>query len=95
MKKASTRKKAGEIRPECDLARLEGGVRGNYYREAVAGTNLVLIEPELADVFPDAESVNRALRLLADTAGAAVTVKRPRKRSNRAIQPAPAKGARG
>jgi hypothetical protein len=95
MKKASSKKNFDEIRPEYDLARLAGGVRGKYYREAVAGTNLVLIEPELADVFPDAESVNRALRLLADTAGAAVTAKRPRKPSNKAIQSARAKGARG
>ncbi|MFQ5473722.1 MAG: hypothetical protein ACE5FA_12675, partial [Dehalococcoidia bacterium] len=66
MKKEPSKKRADEIRPEYDLARLKGGVRGKYYRQAVAGTNLVLIEPELADVFPDAESVNRALRLLAD-----------------------------
>jgi len=71
MKKASTRKKSDELRPAYDLSQLKGGVRGKYYREATAGTNLVLIEPELADVFPDTESVNRALRLLADTAEAA------------------------
>jgi hypothetical protein len=71
MKKASASKRGDELRPEYDLSQLKGGVRGKYYREATAGTNLVLIEPELADVFPDAESVNRALRLLADTAEAA------------------------
>jgi hypothetical protein len=71
MKKASARKRSDELRPEYDLSQLKGGVRGKYYREATAGTNLVLIEPELAGVFPDAESVNRALRLLADTAEAA------------------------
>jgi hypothetical protein len=37
----------------------------------------MLIEPELAKVFPDAESVNRALRLLVDTAEA---VARPARR---------------
>jgi len=95
MKKASSRKNTDEIRPEYDLPRLKGGARGKYCREAVEGTNLVLIEPELADVFRDAESVNRALRLLADTADAAVTNKRPQKRSNRAIQPTRAKRVRG
>jgi hypothetical protein len=60
-----------DLRPEYDLAKLKGGVRGKYYRQAVAGTNLVLIEPDLAEVFRDAESVNRALRLLIDTAEAA------------------------
>ncbi len=71
MKKQSAKRNNDELRPEYDLSRLKGGVRGKYYREASAGTNLVLIEPELADVFPDTESVNRALRLLADTAESA------------------------
>ena len=69
MKKAS--EMDDDLRPEYDLSQLKRGVRGKYYRQAVAGTNLMLIEPELAEVFPDAESVNRALRLLVDTAEAA------------------------
>ena len=71
MKKASTRKRTDELRPEYDFSKLKGGVRGKYYERARAGTNLVLIEPDLANVFPDTDSVNRALRLLADTAEAA------------------------
>ena len=67
MKKAPTNK-ADELRPEYDLSKLKRGVRGKYYERARAGTNLVLIEPDLTNVFPDTESVNRALRLLADTA---------------------------
>ena len=70
MKKASA-KKNSELRPEYDLSKLKGGVRGKYYRQATAGTNLVLIEPELTTLFPDTESVNRALRLLADSAASA------------------------
>ncbi|MGZ8843993.1 MAG: hypothetical protein ACXW18_10050 [Pyrinomonadaceae bacterium] len=70
MKKASA-KKHSEMRAEYDLSKLKGGVKGKYYRQATAGTNLVLIEPEVAEIFPDSESVNRALRLLADTAVAA------------------------
>jgi len=71
MKKASTCKKTDELRREYDLSKLKGGVRGKYYERARAGTNLVLIEPDLANVFPDTDSVNRALRLLADAAEAA------------------------
>jgi hypothetical protein len=71
MKKAPTNKQVEELRPEYDLSKLKGGVRGKYYEQARAGTNLVLIEPDLANVFPDTDSVNRALRLLADTAEAA------------------------
>jgi hypothetical protein len=78
MKKASAKRFKDEIWREYDLSQLKGAVRGKYYRQAMAGTNLVLIEPELADVFPDAQSVNRALRLLADTAEAAA---RPARRT--------------
>jgi len=69
MNKASARKSKDDLRPEYHLSQLKGGVRGKYYPEATAGTNLVLIEPELASVFTDTESVNRALRLLADNCG--------------------------
>ena len=78
MKKASAKKNNNDLRPEYDLSKLKGGVRGKYYRQATAGTNLVLIEPELANVFPDTESVNRALRLLADTAASATGKTRQR-----------------
>jgi hypothetical protein len=71
MKEASTRKSSDDLRPEYDLSKLKGGVRGKYYRQAIAGTNLMLIEPDLAEVFGDAQSVNRALRLLVDTAAVA------------------------
>ena len=75
MKKASAKKNNDDLRSEYDLSQLKGGVRGKYYQEATAGTNLVLIDPELANVFPDSESVNRALRLLADTAESAASIK--------------------
>jgi hypothetical protein len=71
MKKVPFKKKTDELRREYDLSKLKGGVRGKYYEQARAGTNLVLIEPDLTEVFPDTDSVNRALRLLADTAQAA------------------------
>jgi len=84
MKKARTNKQADELRPEYDLSKLNGGVRGKYYERARGGTNLVLIEPDLANVFPDTDSVNRALRLLADTAEAAAG-------HTRRVRPAPNK----
>ena len=81
MKKASAKRTDDDLRAEYNLSRLQGGVRSKYYRQAAAGTNLVLVEPELAKVFPDAESVNRALRLLADTAEAAAMPSRRRRRT--------------
>ena len=68
MKKESAKRRGDDVRPEYDLARLKGGVRGKYYQRATAGTNLVLLEPDLARAFPDSSSVNRALRLLRDVA---------------------------
>jgi hypothetical protein len=58
------KRRRDELRPEYDLARLKGGVRGKYYQRAAAGTNLVLLEPDVARAFPDSDAVNRALRLL-------------------------------
>lgn len=86
MKKASAKKTNNELRPEYDLSKLKGGVRGKYYQRATAGTNLVLIEPDLTEVFPDAESVNRALRLLANTATSATEKTRRGKAPNKRLK---------
>jgi hypothetical protein len=64
------------MRKEYDLSKLAGGVRGRYYRRAPAGTNLVLIEPDLVNTFPDSEAVNGALRALAKVAQTASASKR-------------------
>jgi uncharacterized DUF497 family protein len=42
-----------------------GGVRGKYAERYARGTNLVLLDPDVAEVFPNAEAVNEALRALA------------------------------
>ena len=94
MKKAVAKRLDDDLRPEYDLSQLKGGVRGKYYRRAVASTNLMLIEPELANVFPDSESVNRALRLLVDTATAAARRARRHGAANKALQRAAQKRRR-
>ena len=53
-----------ELRPEYDLAQLRGGVRGKYAERYKQGTNLVLLDPDVADAFPTEDAVNEALRLL-------------------------------
>jgi len=68
MRKELAKRRSDDLRPEYDLARLKGGVRGKYYKQAAAGTNLVLLEPDVARAFPDSTSVNRALRLLQEVA---------------------------
>ena len=50
-----------EMRPEYDFSQ---GVRGKHYQAYRARTNVVFLEPDIAEVFPDSDSVNRALRLL-------------------------------
>jgi hypothetical protein len=53
-----------EIRPEYDFSQMKGGIRGKYVERYQAGTNIVLLEPDIAQAFPTSDSVNEALRLL-------------------------------
>ena len=56
---------ADELRPEYDLSELlAGGVRGKYAARYREGTNLVLLAPDVAEMFPDEKAVNEALRLV-------------------------------
>ena len=70
MSQASKSTSADEMRPEYDI---RGGVRGKYYERYRAGTNVVLLERDVAEVFRDSESVNRALRLLVNVAQASAS----------------------
>jgi hypothetical protein len=85
MRKGSTKRRRDELRPEYDLASLKGVVRGKYYKQATAGTNLVLLEPDVAKVFPDSASVNRALRLLCDVAARSSGRSRPAANGRRRV----------
>ena len=74
MKKlAST--KPDELRAEYDLSKLGQPVRGKYLASASASTNVVLLDPDVARVFPTAEAVNTALRMLVDVASVATPKK--------------------
>lgn len=42
------------------------GIRGKYAKRYAEGTNVVVIEPDIAKIFPDHNSVNQALRSLAE-----------------------------
>jgi hypothetical protein len=62
MKKTNPRKShVDEIRPEYDFS---GGVRGKYAKRYAEGTNVVVLEPDVAAEFPTAKAVNKALRAL-------------------------------
>ena len=63
-KRTEKRVRRDELRREYDLPKLNGGVRGKYTARYRAGTNLVLLSPDVAEHFPDEQSVNKALRSL-------------------------------
>jgi hypothetical protein len=50
-----------EMREEYDFS---GGVRGKYAARYREGCNVVLLDPDVAEAFPDSKSVNRMLRAL-------------------------------
>lgn len=58
-KPATRRVERDTLRPEYDF---DGGVRGKYAKRYADGTNLVLLEPDVAAEFGNAKAVNRALR---------------------------------
>ena len=63
MKKAAKKPSEPEMRAEYDFS---GGVRGKYARRYARGTNVVVLEPDVALAFPNAEAVNSSLRALAE-----------------------------
>ncbi|HEX8211415.1 MAG TPA: hypothetical protein VF584_14680 [Longimicrobium sp.] len=58
---------ADELREEYEFTpeQLSQGVRGKYAERCAQGTNLVPLDPDVAEIFPDAAAVNQALRALA------------------------------
>jgi hypothetical protein len=75
-KRNEKQERRGELRQEYDLSKLKSGVRGKYVSRYRAGTNLVLLSPDVAEYFPDEQSVNTALRNLIRVA------KRPLRRAH-------------
>ncbi len=64
MNKETDNAMTDELRPEYDFAQMEGGVRGKYAERYQSGTNLVRLDPDVAQAFPNEKAVNEALRLL-------------------------------
>jgi len=69
---------ADELRPEYKRSVFKALVRGKYVGRLQASSNVVVLDPELADLFPNAAAVNAALRSLAEIAR---RVGSPRQRS--------------
>jgi hypothetical protein len=67
MKKANKRA-ADVLRPEYKRSDFDGLVRGKYIDRLQTSSNVVVLDPEVAELFPNAAAVNAALRSLAETA---------------------------
>jgi hypothetical protein len=74
MKNVSRRAKGSDsIRREYDFS---SGVRGKFAKRFLAGHNLVLLDPDVAEMFPTSDAVNDALRALVRIAKGTKTRKR-------------------
>jgi hypothetical protein len=73
--------RADNVKQEYDFSK---GVRGKYFKRYQAGSNVVILVPEIAAVFEDSESVNDALRSLMRAAGHNKTLLRTRKARRKA-----------
>ncbi|NQU06432.1 MAG: hypothetical protein HQ568_10095 [Calditrichaeota bacterium] len=72
MKKKDKIDEVDEILPEYDFS---GGVRGKYADRVRRGTNLVLLDPDVVQLYPDTETINKVLRTVADVAKLAIIKK--------------------
>jgi hypothetical protein len=77
---SSKTKHSDEIRPYYDFS---GGVRGKYAARYAQGTNVVVLAPDVAEVFPDSAAVNEALRTLVRLSGKTVRQKTAYKKRDR------------
>jgi hypothetical protein len=66
MKKQSETNRDPDMLDDYDFSQ---GVRGKYVERFAEGSNVVVLSPDIAEIFPDSEAVNTALRLLVEVAG--------------------------
>ena len=79
--KKGKRTKSNDLLPEYDFSSMKGGVRGKYAARLKKGSNLVLLDPDVASAFPTEAAANEALRAVLK---ASQVVKR--RRPNRPMQ---------
>lgn len=92
MSPKSDRSQNDDMRPEYDL---RGGVRGKFFKEYQEGSNIVLLEPDVATVFHDSTAVNEALRLLIRVAEKKAVAGTKRRAPDKALQPSAHQTRRG
>ena len=67
-----------EAVPDYDFS---NGVRGKYAARFREGTNVVILSPDVAEIFPDSQAVNEALRTLVRMSGKTVRLREPKRKS--------------
>ncbi len=65
-----------DLRPEYDFSKMKFVGRGIYAERYRSGTNVVLLDPDVRKAFPDDDSVNEALRVIAKAAKQQVSLAR-------------------
>ncbi len=65
MKRSQATKDRDEMREEYDFGSMSGGVRGKYGKGLEGKVTTILLDSDVAEIFPDSEAVNEALRTLA------------------------------
>lgn len=73
MRKEPDTERVDELRDEYDFSQ---GVRGKYATRYSDGANVVILDPDIAKVFPDSAAVNKALRALMDVANQSTAQRR-------------------
>ena len=84
MNRKAERADSDEMRPEYDFS---GAVRGKYYERYRAGTNVVLLDADVAEIFPTSQNVNDALRVLIRAAQGKVVRRVGRTREKKSLAP--------
>jgi|SRR6267143_613874 len=85
--KNAAEKMNDDLRPEYDLSKLTGAVKGKYYKRATAGTTLVLLDADVAEAFPDGRTVNDVLRAFVKIARAQAAPAKGPTKQHRASSP--------
>ena len=67
MKKAIEHRNNGDMRSEYDFSSMKGGVRSKHYAAYRKGSNVVVLQPDVAEAFPTESAVNEALRGILST----------------------------
>ncbi len=90
MKKAR-RTRSDDLRPEYDFTSLGGGVRGKHVKQYREGTNLVLLDEDVASAFSSPEAVNETLRAVLLIAAGLPRRRRPRSKSQHSAPSRPSR----